>query len=202
MNSPPVPVNIHRFLASSSNLIWPYAYSKSSFVIQISPSFSFDISRDILDISTSMIGIWIFLCVVASFNFLESKSYFIVLSFFTVMTAGLTQQSSEITVSLSKKPFLISRLIPSGTWSSWCICIGVPFCCIIFASCRCILTDRFLFRCCCKTNLRFRSSVLGFSFQCRLVLFYVIWYCPLLCWVLLQAVSSNPIPSTVLHQQW
>ena len=39
------------------------------------------------------------------------------LSFFTVITAGLTQQSSVKSVALSKDPFVTSRLRSCGTWS-------------------------------------------------------------------------------------
>ena len=44
-----------------------------------------------------------------SFSFLRSNVIFTDLSFFTVMTAGLTKQSSDISVAFSRYPWSINR---------------------------------------------------------------------------------------------
>ena len=80
----------------------------------ISPSFTCDFFLDILDINSSMFGICAFRLIVASFNFLESIAILIDLSFFTVSTAGLTKQSSLISVARSKNIRFLS--ISSFLW--------------------------------------------------------------------------------------
>ena len=105
----------------------------------------------------------LFFFFVASFNFLESKAVFTDLSFFTVITAGLTKQFSVISFALSRFPFFINGLIPSSTWSCKCIGIGLPICCINFASSfRFIFTERFSIRYYCRIGLRIRFLASGF----------------------------------------
>ena len=69
--------------------------------IKISPYDPSELFLEIRDISSSIYSICAFLFIVISFIFLESRSIFIDLSFFTVITAGLTKQSSVIYVALS-----------------------------------------------------------------------------------------------------
>ena len=133
MNSWPVTVKMHSFFDCSSNFSYPWAQSKSNFVIIVSSSVSSDIFRFIHDISSSMFGICVFRFIVASFSFFESNALFIDLCFFTVITAGLTKQSSVISVALSRYLFFINLFISSAiSFCRW-IGIGLSFCCIIFA---------------------------------------------------------------------
>ena len=80
--------------------------------------------------------------IVTSFNFPESNAILIDLSFFTVITAGLTKQSSVISVDRSRYPLSINRFNSFATCS--CRCISRPFCCTICAPFRLIFTDRYL----------------------------------------------------------
>ena len=92
-----------------------------------------DIFLEIRDINSSIFGICAFRFTVISFTFMESSAIFIDLSFFTVITAGLTKQFLVISVAFSTYPCFIKNFSSCATWSCRCIAIGRPFCCIICA---------------------------------------------------------------------
>ena len=84
--------------------------------------------------SSSLFGICVFRFTGISFSFRESKAIFTDLSFFTVITAGLTKQFSLMFVTFSMCPFFFSFSISLPTAGCRCIGIGRHFCCIHLAS--------------------------------------------------------------------
>ena len=93
MNLPLITAKMHRSLALFGVLIGHMRSRgqilRSQFRRLVRPLFSWKFS-----ILTSIFGICAFLLLVISFNFLESRAIFTDLSFFIVITAGLTKQFS------------------------------------------------------------------------------------------------------------
>ena len=132
MNSPPVTVIMHKFRVLWSNC-FVRMHTKSNFVARVLPSSS-DIFFYTLEFNSSMFGICSFRFIVISLKCRESSAILIDLSFFTVIIAGLTKQTSVILIALSKYQFCISRFITLATCSCKYIGIGRLFCCITCAS--------------------------------------------------------------------
>ena len=77
-----------------------------------------------------MFGICAFLFIVTSLSFRYSSAKLIDSSFFNVVTAFLTKQSSVNSLAFSKYPFFFRRFNSFATCSCNYLGIGLLFCCI------------------------------------------------------------------------
>ena len=69
---------------------------KLKFEIRISSAGPSALFLGSFEVDSSLLSIWVFLLMVFPFNFRKSRAIFTILSFFTVITAGLTKQFSSL----------------------------------------------------------------------------------------------------------